>query len=107
MTDQTCAKAYIEISCGWAKANPALFTDTVLNFQQNYPGSAWLHSIDFGRVGFMTFTANARPSSALTFTGAIAPVSISFVAPESRQADRSTFTQRVKAGGPGMYYSSI
>jgi hypothetical protein len=59
MTDQTSTKTYIEISSGWAKDNPKLFTDTVLNFQQNYPSGTWIHNIDFSRAGFMTFTANS------------------------------------------------
>lgn len=53
-------KTECEISTGWARAYPALFTDKVLSFQTDYPASEFRHSIDFSRDGFITLTAERK-----------------------------------------------
>lgn len=60
MYDVTTARVEIEISRGWAKNNPDLFTASVLSFADEYPSAEWTHSIDLARSGFITLTAYNR-----------------------------------------------
>lgn len=53
----TTSRVELEMSRGWARENPELFTKQFLEFGARYPSETWKHFIDFTRHGFVTFTA--------------------------------------------------
>lgn len=49
-----------EMSLGWATANPALFVQSIKDFQSEAPITDWRHYVDLSRNHFMKLIAVRR-----------------------------------------------
>lgn len=62
MTDDiTISRTEREMNFCWANNNPALFVQSVEEFQREHPITHWRHHVDLTRVGFIALIAVRRP----------------------------------------------
>ena len=60
MPHESVTRAEREMSMGWAKANPALFIQSVEDFKNDYPITDWRHYVDLSRNHHMKLIAVRR-----------------------------------------------
>lgn len=60
MPHDSVSRTETEMSLGWAVANPALFVQSVKDFQAKAPITDWRHYVDLSREHFMTLIAVRR-----------------------------------------------
>lgn len=60
MPHPSVSRAEKEMNFGWAQANPALFVQSVMGFQNEYPITDWRHHVDLSRNHFMKLIAVRR-----------------------------------------------
>lgn len=60
MAHASVTRSEKEMNFGWARANPALFVQSVMTFQAEFPVTDWQHHVDLSRNHFVTLIAVRR-----------------------------------------------